>query len=49
MERGVLMLLILLLFAAAVLFILFFPYASGVPAKRAWMDAMKWFDRWLWY
>ena len=48
-ERGVLMLLILLLFAAAVLFILFFPYASGVPAKRAWMDAMKWFDRWLWY
>ena len=41
--------LIALLLAAAMLFVLFFPYASGVPAKRSWMDAMKWFDRWLWY
>ena len=48
-ERGVLTLLIALLLAAAMLFVLFFPYASGVPAKRSWMDAMKWFDRWLWY
>ena len=38
-----------LLLAAAVLFVLFFPYASGVTAPRSWMDAMKWFDRWLWY
>ena len=48
-ERGVLMLLIVLLLAAAVLFVLFFPYASGMPARRSWMDAVKWFDRWLWY
>ena len=38
-----------LLLAAAVLFVFFFPYASGIPVKREWMDACKWFDRWLWY
>ena len=42
-------LVIILLVAAAVMFVLLFPYASGIPAKRAWMDAVKWFDRWLWY
>ena len=31
------------------MFVLFFPYASGIPAKRSWMEAVKWFDRWLWY
>ena len=48
-ERTVLILLAVLLLAAEVLFILFFPYASGIEASRSWMDAMKWFDRWLWY
>ncbi len=48
-ERGVLILVIILLVAAAAMFVLFFPYASGIPAKRSWMEAVKWFDRWLWY
>lgn len=42
-------LLIFLLVCAAVLFIGFFPYASGVTVSQKWMDAMKWFDGWLWY
>ena len=48
-ERCVLILLVVLLLAAEIMFILFFPYASGVPASRSWMDSVKWFDRWLWY
>ncbi len=48
-ERIVECVLLILLLGAAALFIFFFPYASGVPAKREWMDACKWFDRWLWY
>ena len=34
---------------ALILFIAFFPYASGVLTRQGWLDAMKWFDRWLWY
>ena len=48
-ERIAFILLLLLLQTAAALFIFFFPYASGVAVKREWMDAAKWFDRWLWY
>ena len=42
-------LLALVLVAAAVLFVAFFPYASGTLTRQSWMDAMRWFDRWLWY
>ena len=35
--------------AAAVLMVIFFPYASGMEAPQSWMDGVKWFDRWLWY
>lgn len=38
-----------LMAAALILFILFFPYASGITASEKWLDAMKWFPRWLWY
>ena len=38
-----------LLLAAAALFVFFFPYASGVLTPQSWMDACKWFSRWLWY
>lgn len=48
-ERMVFLLLVVLLLAAEAMFILFFPYASGINARRSWMDACKWFDRWLWY
>ena len=34
---------------AAVLFIVFFPYASGIETSQRWMDAVKWFPNWLWY
>ena len=35
--------------AAAVLFIAFFPYASGLRVSTQWLDAMKWFPQWLYY
>ncbi len=35
--------------AAAILFIAFFPYASGIAVSTKWLDAMQWFPRWLWY
>ena len=38
-----------LLFAAFILFIAFFPYASGITVSRQWLDAMKWFPGWIWY
>ena len=41
--------LIGLLIAAAVLFVAFFPYASGVMVSQKWLDAMNWFRGWLWY
>ena len=42
-------LLAFVLIASAVLFVAFFPYASGCLAPQEWLDAMRWFDRWLWY
>ena len=42
-------LLCAVLIAAAVLFVAFFPYASGCLASQGWLEAMRWFDRWLWY
>ena len=42
-------LLAVILIAAAVLFVAFFPYASGCLASQDWLEAMRWFDRWLWY
>ena len=41
--------LLILLVAAAVLFVAFFPYASGVMVSQKWLDAMNWFRGWLWY
>ena len=35
--------------AAVVLFVAFYPLASGVEAPRAWCDAVSWFDGWMWY
>lgn len=35
--------------AAAVLFIAFFPYASGLEVNTGWLNAMKWFDGWIYY
>lgn len=34
---------------AAVLFIAFFPYISGVRVSTAWLDMMKWLPGWLYY
>lgn len=48
-EKAARILLCVLLAAAAALFIAFFPYASGVMVSQGWLDAMKWFPRWLWY
>ena len=48
-ERAARIALYVLLAAAAALFAAFFPYASGVMVPQAWLDAMKWFPRWLWY
>ena len=39
----------LLAIAAAVLFVGFYPLASGAEVPRAWCDAMAWFDGWMWY
>ncbi len=48
-SRLTLWLIGLLLAAACILFIAFFPYASGLPVSQSWLNAMKWFPRWLWY
>ncbi len=48
-EYTAMILLALILFAAAALFVAFFPYASGCLTPQSWLDAMRWFDRWLWY
>jgi dolichyl-phosphate-mannose--protein O-mannosyl transferase len=34
---------------AALLFVAFFPYLSGVRVSTAWLDALKWFPGWLYY
>ena len=39
----------IILLLALLLFIAFFPYASGVLTRQSWMDSVKWFSRWLWY
>lgn len=33
------------LIGAAIFFVMFFPYASGVLTSTQWLDAMKWFSR----
>ncbi len=48
-ERAAAVLLIVILTASAALFLAFFPYASGRLTSQEWLDAMRWFDRWLWY
>ncbi|MBR4539833.1 MAG: glycosyltransferase family 39 protein [Clostridia bacterium] len=48
-EKTAIVLLAVILIAAAALFIAFFPYASGCLTPQSWLDAMRWFDRWLWY
>lgn len=48
-EKAARIALIALLAAALVLFVAFFPYASGVTVPQGWLDAMKWFKNWLWY
>lgn len=48
-EKLAFCLMIGLLLAAFVLFIFFFPYASGITVSQEWMDAAKWFKNWLWY
>ncbi len=35
--------------AAVMLFIAFFPYLSGITVPTWWLDAMKWFPRWIYY
>ena len=35
--------------AALVLFVAFYPLASGMEVPRAWCDAVSWFDNWMWY
>ena len=48
-ECTAMILLAVVLIAAAVLFVAFFPYASGRLTPQSWLEAMRWFDRWLWY
>ncbi|MBQ6255038.1 MAG: hypothetical protein IJJ60_00485, partial [Clostridia bacterium] len=48
-EYAAMGLLAAILLSAAVLFVAFFPYASGCLAPQSWLEAMRWFDRWLWY
>ena len=48
-ERVSLILLCVVLLIAAALFVAFFPYASGWLTNQNWMEAMRWFPRWLWY
>lgn len=38
-----------LLLVALMLFIGFYPYASGAPMIREWAQAMQWFPSWLYY
>ncbi len=39
----------ILLLLALVLFIGFFPYASGWSVPQAWLNMMRWFPGWLYY
>lgn len=38
-----------LMAVALLLFIGFYPLASGTVVSRTWAEAMSWFPRWLWY
>ena len=38
-----------ILLLAGILFVAFFPYASGITVSTRWLDAMKWFPNWLFY
>ncbi len=38
-----------LLGIAFLLFIGFYPFASGAPMTAAWGNAMRWFDNWIWF
>ena len=42
-------LMVILVVIALVLFIGFYPLASGLEVPRAWCDAMNWFKGWMWY
>ena len=42
-------LIAVLCIAALILFIAFYPLASGIEVPRAWCDAVSWFDNWMWY
>lgn len=39
----------IILFVAFALFIAFFPYASGIETSRSWLQAMQWFDQWIYF
>ena len=41
--------MILICFVAMVLFVAFFPLASGFEVSRSWCDAVNWFGNWMWY
>ena len=43
------MILIAYITVCLVLFIAFFPYASGIEVSKKWLEGMRWFDNWLWY
>ena len=40
---------IVLVILSIILFIAFYPLASGHEVPRGWCDAMNWFDGWMWY
>ncbi len=42
-------LMVILVVIALVLFIGFYPLASGMEVPRAWCDMMNWFDNWMYY
>ena len=47
--RETLVLGIVILAVAFALFIAFFPYASGLETSKSWLQAMQWFDRWIYF
>ena len=49
LNRAVWALLIVFLFAALILFIGFYPYASGAMTNVRWLRMMQWFDNWIYF
>lgn len=47
--RPVTAVLIIFCLITLILFIAFFPYASGITVNTGWLESMRWFDNWLWY